>query len=504
MSNYLLKSLTACLYFCCSKLSMIVAIFRLFIVLFYLYSVAAFGQTSDNMPVIELSPTDFSIERPFTISVILPNSATRPVIDFPEIPGLSKRGKTASVTTSEINEKNLVSQVITQNYVAQAPGTYKVPPFTLTIGEVVVRSAGAVLTVRPSITKINAPVSNTIALAAAEKGGAFLSLTASRASIYAGQGVQLKLAFYVAENYPYELRFEQLDRQLQTITKQIKPVNAWEENAGISELKPQAVLINKRAFREFIIYRSTFFPLSSQSIRLPAVTLTMLRAKPTSTSLTTAPASTTLTEPVSFSSQPVTVMVKPLPVRSGAGAVPVGNFRLLERVDRSTLSLGQSTGYEFRIEGEGNIAALPAPVIVPGPDFDVFPPEIRQTINRTNGPVTGQKAFRYFFVPKQNGQFSLGNTFQWVYFNPQTARYDTLRSRLSVRVGGQTPFMADLARDSVRVDSTETGDSRSIYSGIDQADSSRQPLNIPVLVRAIANVLIVVMLLGILYVFFKK
>ncbi len=345
-------------------------------------------------------------------------------------------------------------------------------------------------------------MSNTVAVATAEKGGAFLSLTASRPVVYAGQGLLLKLAFYVAENYPYELRFDQVDRQLQIITKQIRPVGAWEENTGITELKPQPATINGRAFREFVMYRSTFFPLNSQPIRLPAVTLTMLRAKPASTSLTT-PASATATEPVSFTSYPVSVTVKPLPVRAGTGVVPVGIFRLIEELSRSRLAPGQSTGYEFRIEGEGNIAALPAPVVVANADFDVFPPEIRQTVSRTNGPVTGQKTFRYFIVPKQNGEFSLGNTFQWVYFNPQTAQYDTLRSRLSVRVGGQASLTADLARDSVRVDSTGTG-AGSIYQGIDLADSSRQPLNIPVLIRAIANVLIVVMLLGIIYVFFKK
>ena len=485
------------------KINMKFAIFRLLIVLFNLSFLSAFGQQTDNTPIIELSQTDFSMERPFTISVILPNSATRPVIDFPEIVGLSKRGKTASVTTSEINGKNVVSQVITQNYIAAMPGTYRLLPFTFTINGIVVSSTGAALTVRPVAVKSGASASNTVALAAAEKGGAFLSLTASRPAVYTGQGLLLKLAFYVAENYPYELRFDQVDRQLQGITKQIRPVGAWEENAGITELKPQPVTINGRAFQEFVMYRATFFPLNTQPIRLPAVTLTMLRAKPASTSLTTAPASTTVTEPVSFTSYPVTVTVNPLPARVGTGIVPVGVFRLSEGLNRSRLAPGQSTAYEFRIEGEGNIAALPAPVVVKNTDVDVFPPEVSQTVNRTNGPVTGQKTFRYFIVPKQNGQFSLGNTFQWVYFNPQTARYDTLRSRLSVRVGGQTALTVDLTRDSVRIDSTEAG-AGSIYSGIDQADSSRQPLNIPVLVRAIANVLIVVMLLGIIYVFFKK
>lgn len=479
-------------------------IFQLLIVLFICDISASIGQTPDNTPVIELGATDFLIERPFSVSVVVQNSTVRPVVVFPDITGLTKSGRTVSVATSEVSGKNVVSQVITQDYLAQVPGTYRVASFVITVNGMAIRAPGATLTVRPVLGKTSVPVSTTTALAMAEKGGAFLSLKASQLSIVEGQGVMLRLTFYAAENYPYELRFDQVERQLQTITTQIRPPGAWEENAGISELKPILIKINGRSFREFVLYQATFFPLRSQTIRLPAVMLTMQRVRTVPVPMTATPTSVTQTEPVSFTSQSVAIAVKPLPARESTTLVPVGLFRLVEGLARSTVAPGQSTAYEFRIEGEGNIAALPPPTVVPSADFDVFPPSVQQTINRASNPVTGQKTFRYFIIPKQKGQFSLGNTFQWVYFNPQAARYDTLRSRLTVGTGGQTTTFGTQLPDSVQAGLAESDAQNSIYNGIGQVDSTYQPVNFPVLVRAMANVLIVVLMIGMIYIFFRK
>lgn len=492
------------------------AIFQLLIVLFFCKSVTVMGQTPDITPVIELSETDFSIERPFTISVTLPNTTARPKIVFPNLASLTKSGTTATQTTTEINGKNVVSQVIKQEYLAQNVGTFRIAPFAILVNGVSIRSTGIVLTVRPVAGQPSSPLNNTVTTALAEKGGAFLSLTASSPAIYEGQGVTLRLIFYAAENYPYELRFDQVEQQLQTITRQIRPAGAWEENAGISELKPRSIQIKGRPFREFLIYQSTFFPLRSQRIQLPAVTLMMLRVK-TATGLpatglpattlpptATKPTSATDTEPVSFVSQPLTIEVKPLPGVAAGKLMPVGTFRLIEQLTQSVVAPGQSTAYEFRVEGIGNIATLPAPTVTPGTDLDVFPPEIRRIVNRQAIPIDGQKSFKYFLVARQKGTISLRNTFEWVYFDPQTARFDTLRPSTTLRVGGLGSTFDGPIHDSVQAESAETSAQNSIYAGITQLDSHQQPLNLAILVRAVADVLIVLMLLGMIYIFLKK
>lgn len=448
---------------------------------------------------------------------------------FPDIPGFAKKGITTSASTLNNSEKNSVNQVITQNYQARAAGWFRLLPFTITVNGSVVRSEGAALFVQPAV-KASAPGHrltnnmsdlgkelNSVSVAPDEDEtalsltgvtvveGAFLLLRASKTAIYAGEGVGLTLSVFVADNYPYELKFTALDRQLRTIIKKIRPANAWEENRPISKLKPVPVLIGGRKFREIRLFQSVFYPLMTRPLILPAVTLRLSRPRPI-----IGPPSSEI-ETVAFSSKPVTITVRALPSHPLREKMAVGSFRLNERLDRQDVGVGQSVRYEFMIIGEGNVATLPAPAEpAKTTGMDVFPPQERHTINHVGNQVSGRKTFTYFIVPRQNGMISLADQFQWVYFDPKRARYDTLRSRLQIRVGGaeavaQAKPSAPAGTSGVSADSASVALSgRSLYAGIDALDSTRQPISIPVLIRAVANVLIVLMLLGMIFVFYKK
>ncbi|WP_254448677.1 BatD family protein [Spirosoma rhododendri] len=467
-------------------------------VLFFLCFTEVFAQQSDNLIAIELGPTNFSIERPYTISVTVRNSEDRPDIRFPDIPGLLKKGISTSVTSPEADGKVTVSQVITQIYQAKAPGRYVVAPFTVSVGDNVARSEGAVLIVRPT-AGASAPGSLSVTAAGPPPAGsAFLQLTSSKSQIYAGEGVALSLSFFIADNYPYALNFTALDRQIQQIANRIRPVNVWEENQNITELKPVAVSIGNRKFRQYRLYQAVFFPVAARPLAIPAVTLQLARPG----NVAGAPAY------VAFTSKPLTIDVRALP-RSG-GQVPVGRFQLEERLDRRRVPAGQSARFVFQIVGEGNIATLPAPVTLPDSSgTDIFPPEEQQLINRDGNRITGRKSFSYFIVPHRNGVVSLANRFQWVYFDPQLARYDTLRPGLSLRVGG-TPDSTDVAA-AVESDELLTGSgkgtnlaAKSIYAGLKTQDSQQQPIDWAGLIRLLASSLIAVMLVGVIFIIVKK
>ena len=478
----------------------IFAIFGIFFVLFF-SSAPIFGQSADNLITIELSKPTFSLERPFTISVIIAHSETRPTLTFPDIPGFVKKGTSASVTTAETGGKTVTNQIITQNYQALAPGRYRLPPFTITVNGEVAQAGGIVLVVQPPATA-SLPASSTLPTAP-PNGAAFLTLQTSKSRIYMGEGVGLTLSFFVADNYPYILDFKALNQQLQTITRKIRPANTWEENQPITELEPVPVLVGGKKFRQYRLYQSVFFPLSNQALRLPAVSLWLAQTRPVIGPPSSEP------ERVAFSSKPVTVAVRPLPPHPLRGRVPVGQFRLEEELDRKTIGVGQSVRYRFAVVGEGNIAALPAPTPpVEGINLDVFPPQERQTLNRLADRVTGRKTFTYFIVPRQNGLFSLAKWFQWIYFDPQTARYDTLRAGLQLRAGGSGPTFVARAEGPVSASGVEAATAvsagNSLYAGIENMDSTRQPTSGPGLIRAGANLLILLMLLGMIFVFFKK
>jgi hypothetical protein len=489
------------------------AIFIVLLGLYFHEKTPLYAQQDESKVVIELSALDFTIERPFTISVIIRDSENRPTIAFPDIPGFVKQSTSNSSTNSEVGGREVVNQVVTQSYVATRPGTFRLAPFSIAAGGTTIRSPGARLVVRPSATSAAAANAAILSKAKADKQAAFLRTTVSQTSLYTGEGLHIGVSFWVLEDYPYELRFDRLAEQVEVMARQLRPVNAWEENDNISELNRRLIVYSGRRYVEYPLYSATFFPLAgrggaARTISLPAVSLRMPRlsrvvaGSPVSQTVPGAGDTYRQADVVTFVSQPIVVSVKPLPVvRGPVGPVSVGTFRLVDEVDRNRVAEGQSVRYDIRIEGQGNIASIQAPQWVAGPEVDVFPPQAQEQIGRTDGLVSGYKSFRYFLIPKQKGPLSLANRFFWVYFDPQSGRYDTLRPRTVLRVGEAAD---SLSTGIVPSDTLDQAGRPSIYAGLEQADSTEQSVNWPVLIRAIANVLILIMILGTLFVFARK
>ncbi|RAJ97749.1 oxygen tolerance protein BatD [Larkinella arboricola] len=464
--------------------------FQLLVALFFYGPLNLKGLAQERSVAIEIGETDISIERPFTISVIIKNSDSRPIINFPAIKGFIKKGTTTSVTPAEINGKTVVSQLITQSYSAVGPGQYRLPPFELVVGETTIQSEEVIITVRPPLTSKDTLATEVVTPAAIGKNDAFLSLSTSKHTVYTGEGFSLKLSFFVAESYPLELTFYELDQQLQQLLKTLRPANCWEENEGITDLTRHPVLLNGKRFMEYRIYRATFFPLNKQSIRIPAVSLKLLQY-----GVAAKPGGERKKEIVSFATSPLAITVTPLPPHPLRDQVAVGQYRLLENILRKNPAVGQSVQYNFRITGEGNIASLSAPTLSDSTTFDIFPPSAKESINRSGGRVSGYKNFSYALIPRRNGKFPLASYFQWIYFNLKQQRYDTLRSAITLRVGGTALSEGDTVQISLP---------GSIYTGIEQTDSSRQPINFQELVRFGVNILLVGMILGMMYLFWKK
>ncbi|MEZ0538369.1 BatD family protein [Fibrella arboris] len=460
------------------------------------------------------------IERPFTISLLIRNSDTRPAIAFPDIQGLVKQGITTSTTKSDVGGNELTSQLITQTYLAIRPGIIRVAPFTLTVNGQSVRSPGVTLTVKAVISPAEAAAAAALTRAKNDRQAAFLQTSVNQTSVYTGEALRIRLSFFVAENYPYELKFGQVEQQVAAIVRKIRPVNAWEENDNITELTPRPLVLNGRKYIEYRLYQATFFLLATRSgtarqISLPSVPLTVTRQL-AGTPTAMAPGSLSYVanrsvspgqkaESVTFTSEPISVQVRPLPYLAGTsapGQISTGTFRLVAEVDQNRVLVGQSVRYDIRIEGRGNIAGIrPPQVVASSADVDIFPPQIQEQIGRTDEQVSGHKSFRYFLIPKQKGTLPLAERFFWVYFDPQLGRYDTLRPQTILRVGEASD---GLAVGIVPSDTLDGAGRPSIYAGLEQADSTKKSINWPVLIRATANVLIILMILGTLFVFTRK
>jgi len=162
-----------------------------------------------------------------------------------------------------------------------------------------------------------------------------------------------------------------------------------------------------------------------------------------------------------FYSKAKQVTVKELPPHPLRDVVAVGNYRLDERTASTDLKTGQSGAYEFNIVGEGNIAGIEKPNVNRDGNFEIYEPNVHQSINHDNNRVTGSKSFKYFIIPREPGQYKLGDYFQWIYFNPQLKKYDTLSSKLNVYVTGE----------SKQNEAVLANDGGSFYDKIDNTDN---------------------------------
>ena len=93
--------------------------------------------------------------------------------------------------------------------------------------------------------------------------------------------------------------------------------------------------------------------------------------------------------------------------------------------------------YEFEIVGEGNISAINEPNINIE-EIDFYPPNTQQTIRRERNKVYGSKKFTYYAIPNEPGKYDLSKNIEWIYFDPNDDKYDTLKTNINLIVTGES------------------------------------------------------------------
>ena len=139
-----------------------------------------------------------------------------------------------------------------------------------------------------------------------------------------------------------------------------------------------------------------------------------------------------------FYSKPKTIKVKQLPDHPLKDQVSVGNYQLAENINSTELSTGESFQYDFNVRGAGNISGINEPIINKKKELEVYSPNVSENIIRSGVSVKGSKAFRYFMIPKEPGEYDLSKYFQFIFFNTAKNKYDTLRSDYKIKVTGES------------------------------------------------------------------
>jgi hypothetical protein len=461
-------------------------------------------QNSDVSLII--GEKNISLEDPFVVTVVLKfiGESPNPEYKFPELPNFTKRGVSKSIARSYVSGQPVATCTITQNYAAKKEGVFKIPAFKVNVNGTDLKQEALSIKVSKTVTSGKKDANNTelntgkatdnqedftdfIEGNSPElanlntKEDAFLSLSSSKSTPYVGQGFTVTLAFYVAKSNTAEIEFDQNSTQIPIITKKIKPENCWEESFGITEVQEAQVSINGKQYTQYKLYQSTFYPLNDKKIVFPSVSLRLLKFLPEKNG---GKKSTYVT----FQTGSFTVKAKELPPHPLKNEVSVGEFTWRETLNKHKIITGKSVEYSLQIMGDGYNVKLPQ--IKNDSVFDFFPPEVDAINTPQNNKIISTKSFTFQIIPKRAGNFVLDKYFQWVYFNTKTEKYDTLKSVLKLEVSGQAIQTADSPL-------TQT----SVYDGLENTDSSEEASDFKKILKDEANILIVIMLIGLIYIF---
>jgi hypothetical protein len=426
---------------------------------------------------ITLGPDEIGENQAWTITVTVQNDRLKSYDNFPDIAGFRKRGTSSQTSTNIVNGQISSSQSVIMTYLPERQGTLVVPNFSMTINGTKLNVTGKKVKVGGAVQRQsssdpfsrffnNDPRNDFFGRGETEfvdiKDDAFFALTTNKDEVFAGEGFTATLAFYVSEANRAPLQFYELGKQLAEILKKLKPATCWEENFNIENVEGERIDINGKDYTQYKIYQAVFYPLNTEPVVFPSVGLEMIKYK-----VAKNPSffgQNRQEDFKTFATKPKKVKVKELPPHPLKDGVAVGDYRLDEKLNTPTAETGQSFSYQFNIYGEGNVSGIEKPALGSPAEFEFYEPNVRQDITRDNGRVTGTKSFNYFIIPREPGEYPLGNYFQWVFFNPQTEKYDTLKSELSVTVGGE----------SLKDEAISANDLGSFYEAIHSADNTLQ------------------------------
>ncbi|TXK44939.1 protein BatD [Pontibacter qinzhouensis] len=478
-----------------------------FLVVFAFFFFACVGFAAAQQVSIELGKSKLPINQYFTISVKLQDQELKDISAFPDIEGFKKSTKFSSTKTIIVGGKTTVILTITQNYAAFEEGEFELKPFAMKVNGQTEQAKGTLIQVLPMAAGgPQSPAPPDLATTDAEadediaaeqefvdmEDNAFLTLYTSKKEIFVGEGVGVVLYFYLANEDQRLLDFHDFASQLTGILKQLKQPNVWEETFEIGEITPEQVTISDKPFLRFKLYEAVLYPLTKEPLVFPALFLKMIKYK-------VAKNPNLLTDDrlegyKTFRARERNILVKELPPHPLRDVVPVGSYTLHESISKSNLAVNKSLKYQFEIEGEGNLTAImpPVPAAIDGLEF--YPSDLNQSITRRDGRITGIKTFIYPAVARQPGYYSLSDAFEWVFFNPETAAYDTLRPQMIVRITGES-------------DSDDLILSRNLgafYNIIENEENTLVSLHYVDKIKRYTNIVLLVLLVVSAVVFFKK
>lgn len=371
-----------------------------------------------------------------------------------QLPDLAKfhimSGPNQSTSMQIIN--GAVSSSVTYAYVLQPRemGTFTIGPASIEAGGAVVRSGSVTIEVVKGTPRQGRQQAAQGDVSEQLSDELFLRATVDRNRVMQGEQVNLVFKLYTrvsVVNY--------------AVSKNPAMTGFWSEDV---ELPKNITLtnetVNGKTYRVGILRRVALFPTQAGALEIGPmeVQTTVQLQSPRSNDPFEAFFRDPFGRNVSYTtvSTPVKITVDPLP-----GGAPsdfkgaVGQFAMSTAVDRKTTRTNEPVSLKVTLSGTGNIKLLEGPALEVPPDFEQYSPKVTESINRTQGRVSGSKTFEYLMIPRYPG-LKVIKPVTISYFDLKKREYVRLRSpqiELNVEQGTASPPAAitGVNREDVRL-----------------------------------------------------
>jgi BatD DUF11 like domain len=144
--------------------------------------------------------------------------------------------------------------------------------------------------------------------------------------------------------------------------------------------------------------------------------------------------------PVVVESDPIQIEVLPLPAEQPDDFRGfVGDLGITTSLDRTTVEANDAVTFSVTVTGTGNLRTLLPPEFDVPADFEVFEPEVTESISRDGGVIRGFKRFDYVMIPRAPGDREVPSV-SMAYFDPRAGRFSTASApAIPLEVTGEAP-----------------------------------------------------------------
>ena len=346
-------------------------------------------------------------------------TGTQTLTREPELPDLGAfaqyLGRSTQSSAQMINGLTTVSLTVQYRYQALREGTFDIPAFDVVAG-------GQIRTTEPLQVTVSSGPSSAGANAGAQAvengvGAQDLFVTAEATKTRVRDG----------ESFVVEYRiWTRVDVGSFTFTRVPEPEGFWVEDIT-PEGQPlvEELTRNGQRYTTAVIRRIALIPTGPGERRVEPVGLDVQvrvrRADPFSSFFGLG----TDVVPTAVLSNPLTFQVEPLPPgRPEPFSGVVGRLEVSAGLDRDSVDANEAVTLTVRVSGDGNIRAVPDPVIELPSDFEVFPPEVSESVQAFGSGLSGEKIFEYVLIPRAPGEREIPEI-SFGFFDERAGEYRT-------------------------------------------------------------------------------